>query len=867
MKSRKFIGILLAFLMFASIFAIVSFTGNANATSTPPYTVTFNEAKLPVGTTWGIVLSNSTKTITATNKTISTGGSISESLYNGTYYYNVTGTPWWFNSTHGKFTISGSSLTITINFIENFTLNITETGWSNQLLPNQKLASGYALQPASWGIKVNGTSYFTTTNYNNIKLPASTYNLNILNSTIAVKTTSTLSTTTNVMEYISNITNQNIVLNSNKTISITYTPYIIDINKFLGTPPYNVTFYNSKIIPDGSFSYLIPYNSTITYSIKLTNYNEFFLNATTFNSVTLNGIISNTSVSQILFNTNHTFVNITAHVYGPFNPFFITSVTIKNGFSPELIYDHYGMLWNSTQARYLLNLTLIAGELLAYPRLPSNEIQNATTYISVYPDKTLVEYGTYIPIPNGTYALSLKMTIFNHIIYYNGSLYGFNSPSKLITIQGYVTPHDANIFNIYSLNGNTLTQNLSNGYYNLTLPAKNFILFYNNSYIPQVFYVSSSGWLNVTLQKYTFSYNITPSIFDYNYSKGGILNFSKIPVKASIMSNIIFYKISNNTFYLSSNFTNNLTAYAPLHIILPVLKDRKYLFSIKTNLTNQPYYNYTFNTTNNAYYNFTYDWWGIDPTVSYYAYPVAVITAPTAVAYDSAILISGANSIASTNATITNYTWKITGPQNQLYTEYGKTITMYFSITGLYTVTLTVTDSNGLTNTTKTTITVVSANQDPNIQISYSLTILSNGYYQYNITINAKDNVSISQFLASVDSVYVNATLIKQVGYEYYYVVKFNPDAFGYGNHTIKFEAINSLDGYNTAITYAIFGSLNQGGIMAYILGHIALTIVIIIFIIIILSFIYVEYRHKIIKKISNAKRITRSKNSKRVKK
>jgi len=105
------------------------------------------------------------------------------------------------------------------------------------------------------------------------------------------------------------------------------------------------------------------------------------------------------------------------------------------------------------------------------------------------------------------------------------------------------------------------------------------------------------------------------------------------------------------------------------------------------------------------------------------------------------------------------------------------------------------------------------------------------------------------------------------MGYQYYYVVKFNPDAFGYGNHTIKFQAINSLNGYNTAITYATFGSLSQGGIMAYILGHIALTIVIIIFIIIILSFIYVEYRHRMIKKISNAKRITRSKNSKRVKK
>jgi hypothetical protein len=261
-----------------------------------------------------------------------------------------------------------------------------------------------------------------------------------------------------------------------------------------------------------------------------------------------------------------------------------------------------------------------------------------------------------------------------------------------------------------------------------------------------------------------------------------------------------------------------------------------------------------FNATSTIY-NFTWNNWSVDPLVVY-STPQAVITVPSVVAYDSAIVISGANSIPSANATITNWTWKITGPQNQSYTEYGKTITQYFSITGIYTITLTVTDSNGLTNTTTTTINVVSASQDLKIKITYTLTVLSTGYYEYNITVYAQDNVSISQFLASVDSVYVNATLIKQVGYVYYYQVVFNPNTFGYGNHTIKFEAINTLDGYNTLITYATFGSVSKGGIIAYIFGHLALTIVILIFIVILISFIYVVYRDRLYRKIKHSRRV-----------
>jgi hypothetical protein len=236
------------------------------------------------------------------------------------------------------------------------------------------------------------------------------------------------------------------------------------------------------------------------------------------------------------------------------------------------------------------------------------------------------------------------------------------------------------------------------------------------------------------------------------------------------------------------------------------------------------------------------------------AFPSANITAPSVVALDTVAILSGKNSTASAGATIINFTWNIYAPNNNHYIKYGETISIYFNVVGTYTIDLTVKDSTNKTNSTSIKIKVISPSIDSNIQISYTLTVLSNGYYEYDVIVNARDNVSIVQFLASVDGIYANTTLTKQMGYQYYYVVKFNPNAFGYGNHTIKFEAINSLDGYNTAITYATFGSLSQGGIMAYITGHIALTIVIIIFIIILLAFIYELYRNRVIKKLMKKK-------------
>jgi len=823
----------------------IALLGGAFGTGAPPFSVTFVEHNLPVGTTWAIAWNNTTKSGIISNTTYSGGGSASVSLYNGSYEFRVIGTPWWFNKTVGKFTVAGSSLTIIVNFTENFTLNITETGWSNHLLPDQKLASRFTLESASWGVKVNGASYSTTANYKNMKLPASTYSLNILNSTIVVEESKVISY--KVMEYIPNITDENIILNSNKTLSITFTPYVIAGAGLLGTKPfsYNITFYNNKVIPDGRYSYLIPYNSTITYSLSTKAYSDVLLNAPEFNSMTFNGLVSNTSVSQISYNSNHTFANITVHVYGPFNLYFIQILSTGIQFPPGVIFEGGILYWNQTQEKYFLNFTYLAQAITNNPVLQPNDIQNATAYISVYPNKTLTEYGGNISIPNGTYLINSKMDIFNHIIYYNDSVYGFHTNPEIITIQGYLKPYNATIFNIYSAYMKTVYQNISSGYYNLTMPANNFILFYDNNYIPQVFFVRSSEWLNVTLQKYNFFYNITSSIFNYSYYKGGILNFSKIPVKASIMSSIMFYKISNTTFYISSNLSADqvsglpyLAGNAPLHIILPVLKDRKYLLSIKTNVTDQPYYNYTFNTTNNAYYNLTYNMWSIDPTISYYAYPVAVISAPSAIPYDTAIIISGANSIASTNATITNYSWHIIGPVS--YTAYGKQINEFFSVPGTYKIELTVTDSNGLSNTTYTTLSVLASNSTTAIKISVTHTFNSKkDTYYFLVYINMTNNVSISQITVSVDGKFVNTTLYKEMGYDYIYAFNLSNEKYGYGNHTIKITVFDTLGQYNSMTTYLVFGSVSGVGIISYIFTNTLLLIATAFVILALLVFLY----------------------------
>jgi PKD repeat protein len=83
--------------------------------------------------------------------------------------------------------------------------------------------------------------------------------------------------------------------------------------------------------------------------------------------------------------------------------------------------------------------------------------------------------------------------------------------------------------------------------------------------------------------------------------------------------------------------------------------------------------------------------------------PVPDITAsPTSPLRNQTVILSGAGSTASNGATIVEYTWDFGNGS----TGNGVSATTSYSVDGTYTVRLTVRDSNGLTATRTTTITV-----------------------------------------------------------------------------------------------------------------------------------------------------------------
>ena len=229
---------------------------------------------------------------------------------------------------------------------------------------------------------------------------------------------------------------------------------------------------------------------------------------------------------------------------------------------------------------------------------------------------------------------------------------------------------------------------------------------------------------------------------------------------------------------------------------------------------------------------------GVSDKITFTAYPTAVITAPSLVPYDSAVVLSASGSIGN----ITNYTWHIKGPQN--FTEYGKTPSVFFSLTGTYSVSLTVTNTAGLANNSVANLSVVSSSQDPKIAITLVRSTLGNGTIEYSITVTAKDNVSISSVTVMVGKAYVNVTLTKQTGYEYYYTLYLLPSKYAYGNYTVKITAWNSLDRYNSLTTYLTFGSISQGGLFDYIISHSVLAIMFGIVVVLLIILIFVGEEH-----------------------
>jgi len=464
----------------------------------------------------------------------------------------------------------------------------------------------------------------------------------------------------------------------------------------------------------------------------------------------------------------------------------------------------------------------------------------SSSNIPILSNKLLLGNYTYSIIAPFHYSIAKNAsgTIYlNHNITVNLT---FSHSWPFITLKGYIrngtSPiSNASIFSPSIINWQ-MSEEKSNstGFYEINTTSYSFIYAYKQGYTPYIDRITltnnTTEWLNISLKPLSASFNIS-SIFK-SYVGGFIINATSAPINASfIQNNITFTRLGSNKYYFASiNITNK-----PLSILLPVKKGSEYKLWEYTNTSALPTTE-IFNATSN-FYNYTWTNWKVDPEIIYSS-PEAVISAPSAIPYDTAITISGANSIPSSNATITNYTWHITGPVN--YILYGKQINEFFSTTGNYKIELTVTDSNGLTNTTSTTLSVLASNISTAIKISVIHTFNSqkNTYY-FLVYVNMTNNVSISQITVSVDGKYVNTTLVKEMGYDYVYAFNLTNEKYGYGNHTIKIMVFDTLGQYNSLTTYLVFGSVSGVGIISYIFTNTLLLVATAFVILAILVFLY----------------------------
>lgn len=211
-------------LILGMLFSMSAIVGSAHAATL--YTLEWESSKLPTGTTWSVMIWNKTglTSTTVSNTTYTLGshvwGNITFSAESGvTYLYNYTGTPWFFNSTKNTISVSAAE-TYTVNFVANYTLNVTETGWLASLPSGYTLASGYTLVSA-WNYSIGSTHYTPTATYSNNKMASSTYTLtipivsqNIKNSTSVV--------VASAFAFKPNISTDSVSLTANKSVSLTY---------------------------------------------------------------------------------------------------------------------------------------------------------------------------------------------------------------------------------------------------------------------------------------------------------------------------------------------------------------------------------------------------------------------------------------------------------------------------------------------------------------------------------------------------------------------------------------------------------------------------------------------------------------------
>lgn len=137
------------------------------------YTTTFDESGLPAGTSWHVVLTGDTNSVTGN----STSSTISTPLMNGTYGYQAVSSNTSFNSVPGSFILDGISLTVNATFSSvkyvvtfrqsglpsgSWYVNITGYSGSGALLPVQEFNTSL----------FNGTYIFMTGSSNPDYRPA-----------------------------------------------------------------------------------------------------------------------------------------------------------------------------------------------------------------------------------------------------------------------------------------------------------------------------------------------------------------------------------------------------------------------------------------------------------------------------------------------------------------------------------------------------------------------------------------------------------------------------------------------------------------------------------------------------------------------
>jgi YVTN family beta-propeller protein len=794
------------------------------------YTVSFVESGLPSGTLWWVNLSNG-------QSHSGTGTTITFSIPNGTYSFTVATvnksykSPDYSIPNYGTFTVNGYNVGIGVAFtLVTYTITFNENG----------LGGIYGLN--KWWVNLsNGQSFSSTGTTITFPEPNGTYSYTI----------------TSLYPYY-------IPIPSNGTFKVNGANVNINIT-FKTADGLNIVIKNITV---GNYPQGMAYDPDNGY-LYVTNEND---NTISIINTKTNTLISNISVSS---------------------DFYPYQIVYAKGYLYVIGYNNILTVINTQTNKTITNITLDS-----YPYAILYDPDNQYLYVGGS-NLTDFDKGTIDIISTSDDKIIKNMTLDNSQPW----TMAYNPYLKYV----YVADYDYGL-RVINTSTNQIIENISIPY---SYPT---VVFYNpdNKYIYLVEqrpgYLAILNSLNYSMISYIrfsvnqgggwgISTNLVWLAYDpvnkYIYGVDGMAetyiintktNTLIAPIEVGIGPNYILYDPDNYYIYVSNSYDNTVSIIKTVNLYnvsftesgLPsgttwyVNLSNGQSFSSTTNTITFPEpngtYSYTIATVNESYApspssgTFTVNNINVNINITFNQiikgseFPVANITAPSVVALDTVVILSGKNSTASAGATIINYTWNIYAPDNNHYIKYGEIISIYFNVAGAYTIDLTVKDSANKTNSTSIKINAISPSVDSNIQISYTLTVLSNGYYEYDVIVNAKDNISIVQFLASVDGIYANATLTKQMGYQYYYVVKFNPNAFGYGNHTIKFQAINSLNGYNTAITYATFGSLSQGGIMAYITGHIALTIVIIIFIIILLAFIYELYRNRAIKKLMKKK-------------